>query len=144
MQPKNSQPELASDDQFHQPADVHGSATPGNADDAGMSDVHGHASQGERVPSQPERVTGKRRTAQERYRDRLAAAEAKRELLHAKDETMRARWGHMIKRCHAPDYPTYADYGGRGIRVCREWRGRDGFASFCAAMGPCPGDGYTL
>ncbi len=31
-------------------------------------------------------------------------------------------WQGMIERCHKPTHPRYADYGGRGIAVCQEWR----------------------
>ena len=31
---------------------------------------------------------------------------------------------NMIARCHNPKNPRYADYGGRGIVVCDEWRSR--------------------
>lgn len=29
---------------------------------------------------------------------------------------------NVIQRCHNPKNPKYADYGGRGITVCQEWR----------------------
>lgn len=29
---------------------------------------------------------------------------------------------NVIQRCHNPKFPGYADYGGRGIFVCQEWR----------------------
>lgn len=31
-------------------------------------------------------------------------------------------WNGMINRCYYPSQPNYKDYGGRGIRVCSEWR----------------------
>lgn len=31
-------------------------------------------------------------------------------------------WGGMKKRCCKPSHPFYANYGGRGITVCEEWR----------------------
>lgn len=30
-------------------------------------------------------------------------------------------WENMLRRCNSPNHPSYADYGGRGITVCREW-----------------------
>lgn len=42
----------------------------------------------------------------------------------------------MIRRCHAPGSPGYAEYGGRGIAVCDEWRAS--FDAFFADMGPRP------
>lgn len=41
----------------------------------------------------------------------------------------------MRDRCNNPNSAQYADYGGRGIRVCRRW---DNFAAFMADMGPRP------
>jgi hypothetical protein len=46
----------------------------------------------------------------------------------------------MIQRCCNERNPRYADYGGRGITVCAEWRD---FARFFADMGPRPA-GRTL
>lgn len=31
-------------------------------------------------------------------------------------------WCHMIERCENPNSWRYTDYGGRGIRVCDEWK----------------------
>ena len=36
-------------------------------------------------------------------------------------------------RCYSPTHPRYAEWGGRGIRVCLEWHD---FLAFYAAMGP--------
>lgn len=30
-------------------------------------------------------------------------------------------WENMKARCSNPKHPSYADYGGRGIAMCREW-----------------------
>lgn len=47
------------------------------------------------------------------------------------------RWRAMIQRCTNPRNRGWADYGGRGIRVCERWRT---FAEFYADMGdPPPG-----
>jgi len=32
------------------------------------------------------------------------------------------KWWRMIYRCYHPDDNRYKAYGGRGIRVCKEWR----------------------
>lgn len=37
-------------------------------------------------------------------------------------------WCHMIERCHTPTSDRYDDYGGRGIKVCDEWR--DNYLAF--------------
>lgn len=44
-------------------------------------------------------------------------------------------WKRMRHRCENPDHPRYADWGGRGIRVCDRWQD---FANFLADMGPRP------
>lgn len=39
-------------------------------------------------------------------------------------------WANMRARCYQVRNPFYARYGGRGITVCEEWRGSDGFMAF--------------
>lgn len=46
------------------------------------------------------------------------------------------RWCGMKKRCHDPNDKDYANYGGRGITVCDEWR--YSFKSFYRDMGDPP------
>jgi hypothetical protein len=41
----------------------------------------------------------------------------------------------MIRRCENSDYDKFADYGGRGIRVCERWHD---FRTFADDMGKCP------
>jgi len=48
----------------------------------------------------------------------------------------------MIQRCENPNSPAFADYGGRGIRVAREWR--LSFESFLADVGPRPSNAHSL
>jgi len=36
----------------------------------------------------------------------------------------------MLQRCENPNNPAFGDYGGRGICICEEWRGADGFMNF--------------
>jgi hypothetical protein len=45
-------------------------------------------------------------------------------------------WAGMIQRCHNPKYHNFADYGGRGIIVCDQWRAD--FRVFLADMGERP------
>ena len=46
----------------------------------------------------------------------------------------------MRQRCENPNYPRYADWGGRGITVCDAW---SNFEQFYADLGPKL-DGETL
>ena len=39
-------------------------------------------------------------------------------------------WNHMIQRCRNEKHPYFKDYGGRGITVCDEWLGTEGFIRF--------------
>lgn len=43
-------------------------------------------------------------------------------------------WARMWQRCTNPKHPRYADYGGRGIRVCQRWRR---YENFLTDMGRC-------
>jgi hypothetical protein len=51
-------------------------------------------------------------------------------------------WGGAKARCNNPKNPHYADYGGRGIRVCAEWE--TSFEAFFRAMGPRPSPSHSL
>lgn len=51
-------------------------------------------------------------------------------------------WAGMITRCTNTKSSQFADYGGRGIRVCRGWR--NDFAGFLRDMGRRPGPGYSV
>lgn len=37
-------------------------------------------------------------------------------------QDLRRLWGMVIRRCYDPRHPSWQWYGGRGIRVCDEWR----------------------
>lgn len=49
-------------------------------------------------------------------------------------------WHDMHTRCRNPNFKQYADYGGRGIKVCERWAK---FENFLADMGERP-EGLTL
>ena len=49
---------------------------------------------------------------------------------------------NMLQRCYNPRYKRYADYGGRGITVCPEWR--HSFANFWLDMSGTYKPGLTL
>jgi len=53
-------------------------------------------------------------------------------------KTYRA-WESMRNRCSNPNHNRYKDWGGRGISVCSRWQGNQGFETFLADMGECPG-----
>lgn len=50
-------------------------------------------------------------------------------------------WASMKARCQNPKAPSYADYGGRGIKICDRWL--ESFENFLADMGDRP-RGMTL
>jgi len=51
-------------------------------------------------------------------------------------------WISMKNRCQNPRQARYADYGGRGIKVCLKWR--RSFPAFLADMGRKPSAKHTL
>ena len=50
-------------------------------------------------------------------------------------------WQSMKQRCLDKNYDHYADYGGRGIKICKRWL--KSFQNFYADMGPRP-KGHSL
>jgi hypothetical protein len=48
----------------------------------------------------------------------------------------------MLDRCRNPNYPGFADYGGRGLKVCARWR--ESFRNFLEDMGHRPSPGHTV
>lgn len=51
-------------------------------------------------------------------------------------------WDGMMGRCYRPKYVQFADYGGRGIRVCDKWRAS--YKEFLADMGRKPSPRHSL
>jgi hypothetical protein len=47
-------------------------------------------------------------------------------------------WCDMRRRCHDPKRTDYSRYGGRGIYVCDQWLGEEGFKNFLYDMGRKP------
>lgn len=51
-------------------------------------------------------------------------------------------WKAMKQRCHNPKHHAYANYGGRGIAVCQEWR--DSFEAFLRDVGRRPSPHHSI
>lgn len=51
-------------------------------------------------------------------------------------------WSGMIQRCTNPNHVAYADYGGRGINICPEWR--NSYKRFLIDMGRKPSLQHSL
>jgi hypothetical protein len=51
-------------------------------------------------------------------------------------------WMSAKSRCYLPTHKNYATYGGRGIKMCDEWR--DDFPAFYAHVGAAPSTKHTL
>jgi hypothetical protein len=51
-------------------------------------------------------------------------------------------WSGLVKRCTCPTDAKFADYGGRGIKVCDRWR--HSFANFLEDMGRKPSDRHSI
>ncbi len=51
-------------------------------------------------------------------------------------------WNRMLARCYNPKTDTFKYYGGRGIKVCKQWR--NSFAEFFKYTGKAPTSKYSL
>ena len=49
-------------------------------------------------------------------------------------------WNAMKRRCQNPSCDMYSTYGGRGVKICDRWLGKDGFINFYKDMGKRPVD----
>lgn len=47
-------------------------------------------------------------------------------------------WHNMKRRVLDKNHINYQCYGGRGITICKEWSGKNGFQNFIASIGPRP------
>lgn len=62
---------------------------------------------------------------------------------HGKSRTRTYRiWTAIKQRCHNPKSDAFRYYGGRGIKVCPEWK--QSFAEFLKDMGECPSPGHSI
>jgi hypothetical protein len=53
-------------------------------------------------------------------------------------------WQQLKNRCYYKNEIGYALYGGRGIKVCDSWRGKNGFVAFFRDMGPKPSPKHSI
>lgn len=53
-------------------------------------------------------------------------------------------WFGMINRCTNPSIPQWKDWGGRGISVCSQWSGPDGYRQFLKDVGSRPSKGHSI
>lgn len=53
-------------------------------------------------------------------------------------------WNAMITRCTNQNQVNYARYGGRGISVCAQWLGENGFRNFLAEIGEKPSPKHQI
>ena len=54
---------------------------------------------------------------------------------HSKYHPLYGKWKAMIQRCENPQTHFYADYGGRGIKVCEEWHDYEVFKQWSLENG---------
>jgi len=57
--------------------------------------------------------------------------------------TLRSYTG-MLTRCYCVSHDGYFRYGGAGITVCDEWKGKNGYANFLKDMGPRPTKRHSI
>lgn len=58
-------------------------------------------------------------------------------------EKIYSLWKSMRQRCFNINSPSYHNYGGRGITICKRWQGDKGFQNFLTDMGKRP-DGTSI
>lgn len=64
---------------------------------------------------------------------------SKRNFKHGMSKTKTfISWCAMKQRCFYRNHKDYKNYGGRGIKVCPRWLGKNGFKNFYADMGERP------
>lgn len=68
---------------------------------------------------------------------------AQRFTTHGKSDTPEfIIWAHIVSRCTNPNDTAFKNYGGRGIRICAEWK-KD-FAAFLKHVGPRPSPAHSI
>lgn len=77
------------------------------------------------------------------YRTELAVSSVKHGDARKRAQTREYKtWSNMIARCENPKVERYPLYGGRGIKVCAQWR--DSFEAFLTDMGRKPSPDYSI
>ena len=61
---------------------------------------------------------------------------------HKKWHPLYRTWQAMKQRCYNPLFPKYASHGGRGIKVCEQWR--HDFETFLRDIGTRPSPKHSL
>ena len=70
---------------------------------------------------------------------------AKRSITHGKSGTREFRlWQAMLTRGRNKKIANAKHYSLRGITVCDDWTGPNGFELFMAHIGPCPSDRHSV
>lgn len=85
-----------------------------------------------------------RREIGREYRDRNRSAIRARDKQARKRSPERFIYNDMIRRCVNPRRSDFGHYGGKGIAVAPEWRGRGGFERFLAHIGPRPSPRHSV
>ena len=98
----------------------------------GMCAPHARKAWGE-ATHYVERMAEKRRKNREKTRYGLAI----------RDPLYRI-WQAMLRRCDDKNNPAYKNYGGRGIKVCDRWVGKQGFWNFHDDMGERPSAEHSI
>lgn len=57
---------------------------------------------------------------------------------------LRSVHGAMMQRCYNPNDSSYADYGGRGVRVDPEWHSKEAFIAWATTTSPAYHKGLWL
>ncbi len=80
------------------------------------------------------------------FRQEASASRASKKTTHGMSHTkINGVWWAIIMRCFNPNYPSYKNYGGRGITVCDEWRNDfTAFYEHVSKLEHFGKDGYTL
>jgi len=60
------------------------------------------------------------------------------------DESENKSYHSMLNRCYNPNNQSYSYYGARGIMVCENWRGVNGYKNFINDIGKKPTPNHSI